>query len=523
MNWAKRETIERLFDEACRMPVVDSHTHVQDDLTDFDRRLASENLAGTQASVNAYPSHIIRAGLKQTRLVRRTMMDVAHGCFYSWFAQVVEGRRGRLDAIIAALGDNSEAERKSVGRMLVEELQDARYTEYAEWLRFMFRLYDGARDLDPLDPKNYDKIYAAVKKQRNDPALADKILKENNIVRYVTSIENRDKIPLDPKDASVKKVNLAYATHPAAYNMFDANYLIWPEGATDFGLFTGGHKYEAEKFLINLERMLGATIHSGRDLKQAVKKFLFDILYSPTHNPKSRVLYSDMFHPMDYRFGRPYDMASINNAIRYRKDFVRGDDLKQLGALMTEAMLEAFDEIGADLRKSGEEYGSCLQIAVGVTYFMDQAREIQSFPMYAAGIPQDEYAVWQNYPNVHFEYIVAHEQLYKDFSNAAKQVGNVSVGPWWHFFRKHNIAAMIYDQMSMGPISAIASGFTDARFVEMLAAKYRSVRWAIAAALAEMTDDPASSMTFDGAVDVMREVLLTNPAKVHHLPLEDMS
>ncbi|NOZ19678.1 MAG: hypothetical protein GXP25_01175 [Planctomycetes bacterium] len=523
MTWAKRETIERLFDEACRMPVVDSHTHVQDDLTDFDRELASQNLAGTQASVNAYPSHIIRAGLKQKRLVRRTMMDVAHGCFYSWFAEVAEGRRGRLDAIISGLGKNSEKERKEVGRMLIEELHDSRYTEYAEWLRFMFRLYDGAADLDPLDPKRYDAVYNAVKKQRNDPALAETILSDNNIVRYVTSIENRDKIPLDARDARVKKVNLAHATHPEAYNMFDANYLVWPEGATDFGLFTGGHKYEAEKFLVNLEEMLGITIRKGADLKEGVKRFLFDILYSPTHNPKSRILYSDMFHPMDYRLGRSYSMASINNAIRFRKDFVRGADLKELGALMTEAMLEALDEIGADLRKSGEEYGSCLQIAIGVTYFMDPSREIQSFPMYAAGIPQDEYAVWQNYPNVHFEYIIAHEQLYKDFSNAAKQVGNISVGPWWHFFRKHNIAAMMADQMSMGPISAIASGFTDARFVEMLAAKYRSVRWAIATALAERVDDPASTMTSDAAVDVMRQILLTNPAKVHHIPLNGVA
>ncbi len=126
----------------------------------------------------------------------------------------------------------------------------------------------------------------------------------------------------------------------------------------------------------------------------------------------------------------------------------------------------------------------------------------------------------KNYPNIHFEYIVAHEQLYSDLANAAKQVGNVSVGPWWHFFRKHKIAAMMSDQLSRGPISVIASGFTDARFVEMLAAKYRSVRWAVAAALAQSVDDPAASMTHDAAIGVMREILMENPAKVHHLPLE---
>jgi len=521
MTWARTGTIERLFDEACRMPVVDSHTHVQDDLTRFGRTLADENLAGTQASVNAYPSHIINAGLKQKRLVRRTMMDVAHGCFYSWFAEVVEGRRSALDGIISALGRNTEKERRKVGSLLIRELQDARYSEYAEWLRFMFRLYDGLADIDPLDPGNHDQVYAAVKKQRNDPDFAAKVLEDNHIVCYVTSIENRDRIPLDPTEAVVGKVDLAHATHAEAYNMFDANYLVWPEGATDFGLFTGGHKYEAEKYLLNLERMLGRRIDNAGDLKEGVKAFLLKILYSPTHNPTSRVRYTDMFHPIDYRFGTAYDAAAVNNAIRFRKEFLRGDDLKQVTALVTESMLEALDEIGGDLRSNGEEYGSCLQIAIGVTYFMDQAREIQSFPIYAAGIPQEEYAVWANYPNVHFEYIVAHEVLYRDFSNAAKQVGNVSVGPWWHFFRKHNIARMMYDQMTMGPISAIASGFTDARFVEMLAAKYRSVRWAVAAALAELVDDPSSSMAMDAAIGVMREILLDNPARVHHLPVGD--
>jgi hypothetical protein len=136
-------------------------------------------------------------------------------------------------------------------------------------------------------------------------------------------------------------------------------------------------------------------------------------------------------------------------------------------------------------------------------------------------MPQDAYSLWVTYPNIHFEYIIAHEQLYKDFSNAAKQVGNISVGPWWHFFRKHNIANMLYDQLTMGPVSSVASGFTDARFVEMLAAKYMSVRHGVAAALAEMVDDPFSSMykKEEKAAELMEEILHKNPAKVHHLPL----
>lgn len=518
MTWAKPQTIERLFTEACNMPVVDAHTHIQDDLTDFGPDLAARNLAGTQAAANAYPDYAIQAGLRKNRLARRTMMDVTHACMYSWFAQVAEGRRGHLDAILATLGDNSEQHRKRTGLMLLEELQDSRHTEYAEWLRFMFRLYDGLDNRDPLDPKNFEQLWEAVNRRRGDPDFAAGVLAENNILGYVTSIENRDKIPFDLADAKVGNVDLSYATHAEACSMFDAHYLVWPEGATDFGLFTAGHKYEAEKYLANLERIFGITICDARQLREGVKDFLHQILFSPTRNPASRVRYTNLFHPMDYRFGRPYDTATVNHAIRFRKQCLRADDVKQLSAFVTEAMLEALDEIGRDLKQAGSAYGSCLQSAIGVSYFMDQSREIQSFPLYAAGIPQDEYPVWMNYPNVHFEYIVAHPQLYEDFSNAAKQVGNVSVGPWWHFFRRHKIAAMLHDQLSMGPISAIASGFTDARFVEMLAAKYRTVRWAVAAALAELVDDPASSLNEDAAIDTMCSILLKNPIEVHHLP-----
>ena len=151
---------------------------------------------------------------------------------------------------------------------------------------------------------------------------------------------------------------------------------------------------------------------------------------------------------------------------------------------------------------------------------MDWAREIQSIPAPIPRLPQDEYPVWSRFPNVQFEYICAHEALYNDMANAAKQVGNVSAGPWWHYFRRHKIARMLRDQLSMGPLSSIACGFTDARFVEMLAAKYRSMRLAVADALTLLLDDESSALhgDFDAAREVARELLFTNPAAVHHLP-----
>jgi hypothetical protein len=157
MNWARRETIKSLFKAACEMPVVDCHTHVQDDLANFDAALAAKNLAGTQAAMNAYPEHILATAVENGRLVRRTMMDVAHGSFYSWFAEIVEGNRGQLDEATRALGGNSKTERDAAGRMMIEELQEGRFTEYAEWLRFMFRLYDGDEQILIHTPHLEDK------------------------------------------------------------------------------------------------------------------------------------------------------------------------------------------------------------------------------------------------------------------------------------------------------------------------------------------------------------------------------
>jgi len=517
--WARRGTLDTIFRLACDTPVIDSHTHIQDDLTDFDSTLASGNLAGTQSGINRFPAYLLKEATRRGRLVRRTMMDMTHGLFYSWFAEIAEGSAGRLDEAVAALGANTEAARLHSGRIMLRELQDSRYSEYAEWLRYMFRLYPGA-PADPLDPASAEATYAAVKACRSDPAFAEKVLAAHNVRAYVTSIENRDRVPLHPAGCTLGQVDCAFATHPEAYNMFDANYLVWPEGATDFGLFLAGHKYQAERYLLVLEEKTGEPIIGPKQLRDAVHCFLRRILWSPISNPASRIRYTDLFHPIDWSLSAACEPAAVATAIRYHKGALHGEHRRQVVAYVTQCLLEALDEIGAQMRRQGHRYGSCLQIAVGVTYFMDPSREIQSLPVYRAGLPQAEYPAWVAYPNVHFEYICAHPTLYADYASAAKQVANVSVGPWWHFFRKHQIAAMLYDQLSMGPVTAIASGFTDARFVEMLAAKYRSVRWALAAALAELCDDPASSLTLEQVPALLREIMLTNPAAVHHLPVE---
>ncbi len=512
----------KLQELAMATPAIDAHTHVQDDLTDFSQKLAAGNLAGTQAAVNRPPQEVVKEGLRRKRFVRRTMIDATHGLFYSWFAQIVEGAGNQLDKAIAKMGSNTVKERRATGRFLLHQLRDSRYSEYAQWLRYMFRLYKGVpREIDPLDPKHFDTVADALDAERHDPAFAERVLRDHHIRAYVTSIENRDKVPLAPP-VRPKDVDLSYATHSEAWNMFDFNGFFWPERATDFGLFTQGHKFEAEKYLLHLEEYFERELKDVETLQDATRDFFWRILRSPKTNPKSRILYVDGFQAQDWRFSRPYSKATVEWALAHCRTQLDGEARRQVLACVAEAMLEALNDIGKERKNAGARFGVCLQLCGGARHFMDWAREIQSIPEYIPNLPQDEYPVWIRYPHVHFEYISAHEMLYNDLANAAKQVGNVSAGPWWHYFRRHKIARMVRDQLSMGPLKSIACGFTDARFVEMVVAKYVSMRLAVADALTDLVADRYSSLhnDFDSAAAVMKELLYTNPAAVHSIPVE---
>lgn len=502
------------------IPAVDCHTHIQDDLTDFSDDYSPEKVSGTQAPYNRPTSELLKRAAEKGRLARRTMMDATHALFYSWFAEVAEGAHGRLDRGISLIGANSERERREAGQFMLGELRESRYSEYAEWLRIMFRLYDKEMD-DPLDPASFGRLCDSVAARRDDPEFAAGLLRDNMITTYVTSIENRDKIPGDPP-VTPSRVDLSYSTHPETWSMFDFNGFLWPERATDFGLFTQGHKFEAEKYLLHLEEYLEASIGSVSQLKEAVRSFFVRVIRSPKSNPTSRVLYIDGFQAEDFRFSAPWSSATVDNVLRNHRDQLEGENRRQVIACVSEAMLEALEEIGREYRQDGARFGACIQLCGGATHFMDWRREVQSIPAPIPRLAQDEYPVWARFPNVHFEYLCAHEGLYRDMANAAKQIGNISVGPWWHTFRRNVLAGLIRDQLSMGPISSIACGFTDARFVEMLVAKYRSLRLAIADALSQLVDDEYSSLhnDVDAALEVARELLFENPAGVHHIPVE---
>ena len=158
-----KETFHRVAEIVRDVPAVDAHTHIQDDLTSFTAQYRGQQYLGHPSCLQPSLCSVIDTGVRFGRLVRRTMTDAAHALFYSWFAEIAEGAGNRLDHALRIIGANSDRERRDAARFLLGELHDSRYSEYAEWLRIMFRLYDGVRaDVDPLDPAHLDTVWDAV-------------------------------------------------------------------------------------------------------------------------------------------------------------------------------------------------------------------------------------------------------------------------------------------------------------------------------------------------------------------------
>ncbi len=508
-----RNTSQALYEAIKAMPVVDAHTHIQDDVPHFS--LTNNNgLSGTQAAFQQVPDTVLAHATQQGNLIRRSMYDATHGLSYTWFLQLALGSRHNDQEIFAALAGTDEDQRRYAGRLLLTELHDARFSEAYGWIEQMFQLYMPHADIDVMDPHNYDQVYEAVATGRHNAATIDGFLTDHHIASYVTSVENRAHLAQPPLTEAPDR-----CANKTVYNMFDAMYLLWPEGATDFGHYLSGGKYETEQWLLNIEIMLGITIDNAAALKQSISDLLRRILWSPVSNPNSRIRYTDIFLPLNRPLHRSYDRCQVDAAIRYHKAHLTGTHLQQLLAFSATIFLETLDDIGKEIHNAGHRYGSTLQIALGVDYFMDSSREVLSFPTYRSGMPEEAFACWQAHEHIHFEYIISHPQLYRDFAHAAKQVPNVSVGPWWHGFRSDSIANLVYEQLQSAPLSSIGSGFTDARFVEMLVAKYHSVRKGLCTAFARVLDDPWSRWykQEDAAIIAINDLLYKLPKEKYHL------
>lgn len=494
---------------------VDCHTHVQGDLFNFNHETISKNLIGSQsAGLNQYPSEVIQESIKNGRLVRRTMIDAVPS--YSWFVQLALGNGLDFDNVI-------KMNRKDMGKAILSTLGPSKFSERVGWIRHMYNRYDGVKsqgdEFDPLDPANFDTVYAAVSTQRNDPTFADNILKEDKIIALVTSLENASHVPLGlehGKEAEMlKSIDLSIGMHPEIYYMLDVHYLVCPEKATDLGPYFLGCKYQTKNYLLNIENRLGAAINSAKDLRKIIKDWIHKIIRSPS-NPSSRVLYANTFQPIDRRLNVYIDDSEINNIIKNHKDCLDNSQLMIVSAYTTQSILEALNEIGDEIRKENG-IGVCFQIAIGVDYFIDPEREITAFKAYQPRIPRDEEPIWKKYRNIVFEYLVADEKLLEDFMDAAKQVPNVIVSSWWQGFGSRSIAHIVSTMVWESNINKFAGGISDGRYVEMLGAKGESVSKGIAAGLAQCVSQ--GRLPLLSAENYMKDLLYTNPARIHNIPL----
>jgi hypothetical protein len=509
---------QELVDSSKKSLRVDCHTHIQGDIFNFTRAMADENLIGSQApGLHKYPDDVIEKAIKSGRLVRRTMMDAVPG--YSWFVQLALGQG-------ADFYDITGMDRRDMGRALVKALQPCRYSERAEWIGYMFGRYEGVKSqgtlFDALDPDNFDIVYDAVSAQRNDPAFADQILKDDGIVALVTSLENASHVPLKLQAGSeaeqLKAIDLSVGMHPEMYYMLDVHYIVCPEKATDLGPYFLGCKYDTENYLINIEKRLGMAINNASDLNKTIKNWLHSVIQSPS-NPDSRVLYANTFQPIDRRFSTKVSESEVTNIIEKHKGKLDDSMLDIVSSYAVQALLEGLNEIGAEHKKE-KDVGVCLQIALGVDYFIDRDREIMAFKAYQPRIPKDEEAIWRKYPNIVFEYLVADEKLQEDFMDAAKQVPNIIVGPWWQGFSSRSIARMVESMVWESSIKNFAGGISDARYITMIGAKGESVRNGLATGLALCVSQGRLPMKV--AKQYMNDVLYTNPAMVHNIPLDEL-
>ena len=127
------------------------------------------------------------------------MTDATHGLFYSWFAQIVEGAGNRLDEAIAHGRDkHATKERRAAGPFPARAAP--RQPLFANMPSGCATCSGSTaacpQDIDPLDPAHFDTVADAVAAERHDPEFAARVLAAHHIRAYVTSIENRDQVPL---------------------------------------------------------------------------------------------------------------------------------------------------------------------------------------------------------------------------------------------------------------------------------------------------------------------------------------
>ena len=343
----------RLHEAALATPVVDAHTHVQDDLTGFTKELAAGNLAGTQASVNRPPLPVVEEGIRQGRMVRRNMTDAAHGLFYSWFAQIVEGAGNRLDEALAKVGSNSVPERRAAGRFLMEQLRDSRYSEYAEWLRIMFRMYRGVPpDIDPWIRSISTRWPTPL--TRSGTTRGSRRKCSRTIMSWPTSRASRTAT----RCPSRRRSGRGTSTFPAARIRRPGTCSIstgfsGPNEPPISDCSRRGTSFRRRNTSSTWKSTSSAKSRTWPRSRTPPAASSGRSCGAPRATRGAACCTSTGSRRQDWRFSRPYSQATVDWAIAHHRTQLEGENRAQVIACLAEAMLQALNDVGHERKQAG--------------------------------------------------------------------------------------------------------------------------------------------------------------------------
>ena len=254
------------------------------------------------------------------------------------------------------VGGNTDGERREAGRFLLEQLHDSRYSEYAEWLRIMFRLYDGVprghrppgscafrhrlrRDGSPAPRPGFRGPRAIVQQHHR---LRDQHREQGQGAASCRPCTPQRWISPGPRIPRRGRCSTSTASCGPSAPRISASSR---RGTSSRRRNTSLH---LEEYFESRHRDRGArsrTRCTGSSWR---------ILRSPKTNPTSRILYVDGFQAQDWRFSRPYsechgalgDRATTGTV--GRREPAAGHRLRGRGDA------GGLDDIGREYREAGE-------------------------------------------------------------------------------------------------------------------------------------------------------------------------
>ncbi len=255
-------------------------------------------------------------------------------------------------------------------------------------------------DIDPARPRSLrHRLATRSPAQRRDPGFPAKVLSDHGIRAYVTSIENRDRIPLVPpvRPATGRPLLLRPTRRHGRCSTSTACSGLSARRTSVFSpRVTSSRPRNTSCTWKNTSRRDITSVGSAQRRRARLLSFDPPQPHLPTRraasstwtvsSPRSSASAGLTRGP---RSTTRFAITAASSTARLRDEVI---------SCVAEAMLEALEDIGREHKEAGARFGCCIQLCGGARHFMDWSREIQSFPVPIPHLPQDEYPVWIRYP-----------------------------------------------------------------------------------------------------------------------------